>query len=225
MIKFDDVSKQFPLGNIALKNVSFEIKENEFVFFVGPSGAGKTTILKLILRQLIPTSGKLVVDDIDLSDKTFTNVEALRRRIGVVFQDFKIMTDKNVYENIALGLKILGASSQQISEEIKEALHLVNLSGKANVFPAQLSAGELQRVAIARAIVGDREIIIADEPTGNLDPKTAWDIMKIFKKLETDKTILFATHNTDIVNSLRKRVIVMKDGKLIKDNKKGGYEA
>ena len=225
MIKFDDVSKQFPLGNIALKNVSFEIKENEFVFFVGPSGAGKTTILKLILRQLIPTSGKLVVDDIDLSDKTFTNVEALRRRIGVVFQDFKIMTDKNVYENIALGLKILGASSQQISEEIKEALHLVNLSGKANVFPAQLSAGELQRVAIARAIVGDREIIIADEPTGNLDPKTAWDIMKIFKKLETDKTILFATHNTDIVNSLRKRVIVMKDGKLIRDNKKGGYEA
>ncbi len=225
MIKFDDVSKQFPLGNIALKNVSFEIKENEFVFFVGPSGAGKTTILKLIMNQYAPTSGQLTVDDYNLSDKNFHQVEALRKRMGVVFQDFKIMPDKNVFENIAISLKILGSSHQQIAEEIKEALNLVNLSHKTSVFPAQLSAGELQRVAIARAIVGDREIIIADEPTGNLDPKTAWDIMKIFKKLENDKTILFATHNTDIVNSLRKRVIVMKDGKLMKDNKKGGYEA
>src|SRR3989344_2179108 len=210
MIKFDDVSKQFPLGNVALKNVSFEIKENEFVFFVGPSGAGKTTILKLILRQLIPSSGTLLVDDYDLSNDAF--------------QDFKIMLDKNVFENIALSLKVLGASHQQIAEEIKEALNLVGLSSKTTVFPAQLSAGELQRVAIARAIVGDREIIIADEPTGNLDPKTAWDIMKIFKKLEGEKTILFATHNSDIVNSLRKRVIIMKDGKLVKDVKKGGYE-
>ncbi|OGK18578.1 cell division ATP-binding protein FtsE [Candidatus Roizmanbacteria bacterium RIFCSPLOWO2_12_FULL_40_12] len=224
MIKFDDVSKQFPLGNVALKNVSFEIKENEFVFFVGPSGAGKTTILKLILRQLIPSSGTLLVDDYDLSNDAFKDVEKLRTRIGVVFQDFKIMLDKNVFENIALSLKVLGASHQQIAEEIKEALNLVGLSSKTTVFPAQLSAGELQRVAIARAIVGDREIIIADEPTGNLDPKTAWDIMKIFKKLEGEKTILFATHNSDIVNSLRKRVIIMKDGKLVKDVKKGGYE-
>ncbi len=225
MIKFDDVSKQFPLGNVALQNVSFEIKENEFVFFVGPSGAGKTTILKLILRQFTPTSGTVLVDEFDLSNKVFKDVENLRKKIGVVFQDFKIMPDKNVFENIALSLKVLGASVGQVAEEIKEALHLVNLSQKTTVFPAQLSAGELQRVAIARAIVGNRDIIIADEPTGNLDPKTAWDIMKIFKKLEGEKTILFATHNSDIVNSLRKRVIVLKEGKLTKDSKKGGYDS
>lgn len=224
MIKFDDVSKQFPLGNIALKNVSFEIKDHEFVFFVGPSGAGKTTVLKIILHQYAPTSGKVVVDDFELSDKNFKHVEHLRQKIGVVFQDFKVLPEKNIFENIALSLKVTGAPFQSIQEEIREALHLVNLSDKIQVFPSQLSAGELQRVAIARAIVGDRDIIIADEPTGNLDPKTAWDIMKIFKRLEGKKTILFATHNIDIVNSLRKRVIVMKEGKLEKDIKKGGYE-
>ncbi len=224
MIKFDDVSKQFPLGNIALKNVSFEIKDHEFVFFVGPSGAGKTTILKILMRQYAPTSGSVMVNDFNLSDKNFKHVERLRQKIGVVFQDFKILPDKNIHENIALGLKVSGASPQYIKQAVEEALHLVNLPHKINVFPAQLSAGELQRVAIARAIVGDRDIIIADEPTGNLDPKTAWDIMKIFKKLEGKKTILFATHNIDIVNSLRKRVFVMKDGKLVKDTKKGGYE-
>ncbi len=224
MIKFDAVNKKFPLGNIALKDVSFEVEENEFVFLVGPSGAGKTTILKLIMHQYTPSSGLLLVDNFNLSSKDFKQVESLRKRLGVVFQDFKVLMDKNVYENIALSLQVMGMDQGRIKKEIREALDLVGLTGKEKFFPAQLSAGELQRVAIARAIVGDREFILADEPTGNLDPKTAWEIMKIFKKLEGDKTILFATHNTDIVNSLQKRVIFLKDGKLVKDVKKGGYE-
>lgn len=224
MIKFDNVSKNFPLGNRALADVSFEIDNGEFVFLVGPSGAGKTTILKMILRQLVPSSGSVIVNDLDVSAKEFKEIERLRRKIGMVFQDFKVLWDKNVFENIALGLKILGISEKQIKEEIGEALELVNLEGKEGFFPSQLSAGELQRVAIARAVVGHREIILADEPTGNLDPKTAWEIMKIFKKIEKEKTILFATHNADIVNSLRKRVLFLKEGKLEKDVKKGGYE-
>lgn len=224
MIKFDGVSKKFPLGNLALDDVSFEVEENDFVFLVGPSGAGKTTILKLILRQYVPSTGTVLVDDFNLSARDFNQIERLRRRIGIVFQDFKVLPDKNVYENVALSLKVLGLDQGQINKEIREALELVGLMDKERQFPSQLSAGELQRVAIARAIVGDREFILADEPTGNLDPATSWEIMKIFKKLEGDKTVLFATHNTDIVNSLQKRVIVLKDGKLIKDVKKGRYE-
>ncbi len=224
MIKFDNVSKKFPLGNIALKDVSFEIADNEFVFLVGPSGAGKTTILKLIMRQYAPSEGTIIVDDFDLSSQNFQPVGELRKRIGIVFQDFKVLLDKNVMENVALSLRVLGFHEQQITKAVREALELVGLKGKERMFPAQLSAGELQRVAIARAVVGNRQIIIADEPTGNLDPKTAWEIMKIFKKLEGEKTILFATHNTDIVNSLRKRVLILKEGSLTKDLKKGGYE-
>ncbi len=224
MITFQNVTMQFPMGNAALKDVSFEIKENEFVFLVGPSGAGKTTILKIILRQLIPTSGLVTVNNLELSSPDFNQTEDLRKMMGVVFQDFKILADKNVFENIALSLRIQHASRSQIESEVKEALELVNLQSKALAFPAQMSAGELQRIAIARAIVGNRDIIVADEPTGNLDPKTSWEIMKIFKKLEGKKTILFATHNSDIVNSMRKRVFVMKEGELKKDIKKGGYD-
>jgi len=224
MITFDKVSKKFPLGNIAINDISFEINDNEFVFLVGPSGAGKTTIIKLILKEISPSSGTIVVDDVDVTDKKITHLEKLRQKIGVVFQDFKILPDKTVFENVALGLQILGAKSSEIKKEVKEALTLVGLSGKEKVFPIQLSAGELQRVSIARAVVGDRKIILADEPTGNLDPKTSWEIIKIFKKLEGERTIIIATHNTDVVNSLQKRVIVMKAGKIIKDVRKGGYE-
>lgn len=225
MIKFDSVTKRFPPNVIALNDISFEMEDGEFVFLVGPSGVGKTTIVKLILRQFPSTSGTVLVNEFDLSSKEFNKIEELRRSIGVVFQDFKVLPEKNVFENIALSLKITDISDAQIKNEVREALELVNLSGKGRLFPIQLSAGELQRVAIARAIVGNRDIILADEPTGNLDPKTSWDIMKIFKKLEGDKTILIATHNTDIVNSLRKRVFVLKEGSLVKDTKKGVYEA
>ncbi|MCR4276989.1 MAG: ATP-binding cassette domain-containing protein [Candidatus Roizmanbacteria bacterium] len=224
MITFDKVTKKFPLGNTALNDVSFEIDDNQFVFLVGQSGAGKTTILKMITQEIIPSSGSIIVDDFDVTDKNFSQIIDLRRKIGIIFQDFKVLVDKNIFENVAVSLKVIGADQSEIKTEVKKALELVGLSKKEFVFPIQLSAGELQRVAIARAIIGDRDIIIADEPTGNLDPKTSWDIMKIFKKLEGKKTIIIATHNTDIVNSFQKRVLVLKEGKIVKDQRKGGYE-
>lgn|SRR3989338_387052 len=223
MIKFENVTKRFPLGNSALDRVNFEIANNEFVFLVGPSGAGKTTILKLILREYLPTSGIITVNDFEISKKNFQKVDILRRKIGMIFQDFKILFDKNVYENIAISLKIIGWSENRAHDEINRALQLVNLPKKGDVFPAQLSAGELQRVAIARAIIGERDTILADEPTGNLDPQTTWDIMKIFKKIEGKKTIIFATHNTDVVNSMQKRVLSIKESRLVKDERKGSY--
>lgn len=224
MISFDKVSKQYPLGNTALNEVSFVIDNNDFVFLVGPSGAGKTSILRLIMHDYAPSSGTIIVNDLDISSPKFKQIEKLRRQLGVVFQDFKILQDKSIFENIALSLKVLDVHEHQIKDQVREALELVGISHKEHVFPAQLSAGELQRVAIARAIVGHRDIIIADEPTGNLDPKTTWEIMRLFKKIENKKTIIIATHNTDIVNSLKKRVLVMKDGRLVKDTRKGGYE-
>jgi len=224
MIVFEKVSKKYPLGNFALQNISFKLEDNDFVFLVGPSGAGKTTILRLILGEYPPSAGTIMVDNLDISDKKFNQFEALRRRIGFVFQDFKVLADKNVFENIALALKVVGIMPEKIEEEVKKALELVGLKNKEQVFPIQLSAGELQRIAIARAIVGNRDIILADEPTGNLDPKTAWEIMKIFKKLDGKRTIVIATHNTDIVNSLKKRVIYLKEGKIINDHHQGGYD-
>lgn len=224
MINFDQVSVTFPSGNTALENISFEINDNEFVFLVGKSGTGKTSILKLLLHDVEATNGSIIVDGIDLSRGKFKNRHLYRQRLGVVFQDFKILPDRNVFENIALGMKVKDYDDDTIKDEVYEALQIVNLPKKEFMFPAQLSAGELQRVAIARAVTGDRDIILADEPTGNLDPKTTWEIMKIFKKLQDKKTILFATHNSDIVNSFRKRVLVLKDGKLIKDIRKGGYD-
>jgi cell division transport system ATP-binding protein len=183
MIKFDKVTKKFPLGNAALQDVSFEIDDNEFVFIVGPSGAGKTSILKLILREMVPTSGSILIDDFDVTAKGFSQTTDLRRSIGIVFQDFKILSDKNIFENVALGLKVVGAATGEIRTKVREVLQMVGLEEKEKVFPVQLSAGELQRVAIARAVIGGRKIILADEPTGNLDPKTSWEIMRIFKKL------------------------------------------
>ena len=224
MITFDKVTKKFPLGNLGLDEVSFEIEENEFVFLVGPSGAGKTTIVKLISKESASTSGTIIIDDLDITADKFNQLTTLRRKIGIIFQDFKILFDKNIFENVAMALKVVNFPSSQIKQEVKKSLAFVNLSNKERVFPSQLSAGELQRVAIARALIGERKIILADEPTGNLDPKTSWEIMKIFKKLEGKKTIIFATHNTDIVNSLQKRVLILKEGKLIKDLRKGGYE-
>ena len=224
MITFDKITKKFPLGNLGLEEVSFEVEENEFVFLVGPSGAGKTTILNLIIKEIAPTSGTIIVDELNLDTSQQKKIVNLRRKVGMIFQDFKIIHDKNVFENVALSLKIVGLSYAKIKQEVNKALAFVNLPDKGKLFPSQLSAGELQRVAIARALTGERKIILADEPTGNLDPKTSWEIMKIFKKLEGKKTVVFATHNTDIVNSLQKRVIVIKEGKLTKDLRKGGYE-
>ena len=224
MITFQQVSMTFPSGTRALQDVSFEIPDNEFVFLVGPSGAGKTTILRLLLREQLPTTGSVTVNGVEISSNRFSKIQTYRKTIGVIFQDFKVLPNKPVFDNIALSLRVVGYPKHHIQEEVEKALELVGIEHKIHMFPAQLSAGELQRVAIARAIVGDRDILLADEPTGNLDPKTTWEIMKIFKKLEGKKTIILATHNADIVNSMRKRVIVMKNGQLDKDLKKGGYD-
>lgn len=224
MITFDSVTKKYPTQTAGLNNVSFQIDDNEFVFLTGPSGAGKTTILKLILRAIAPSSGSVIINDEDITDKKFNKIPELRRTIGVVFQDFKILTEKNIFENIAVSLKIQNVSSRTIKDEVSKVLALVSLEDKKMMFPVQLSAGELQRVAIARAVIGDRNIILADEPTGNLDPKTSWEIMKLFKKLEKTRTIIIATHNVDIVNSFKKRVLTLKNGDLIKDQRGGGYQ-
>jgi cell division transport system ATP-binding protein len=223
MIQFENVTKKFSVGNSALDNVSFDIADNDFVFLVGPSGAGKTTILKLILKQYSPSSGTIIVNNKKISSKKFHDISELRKTIGIVFQDFKLLFDKNIFENVALSLKVSGVSDRRIKADVLSTLSMVGIENKKLMFPIQLSAGELQRVAIARAIIGDRSIILADEPTGNLDPKTAWDIMKIFKKLEEKKTIIIATHNVDIVNSMKKRVITLSGGKITKDQKEGGY--
>ncbi|MBU2103378.1 MAG: ATP-binding cassette domain-containing protein [Candidatus Omnitrophica bacterium] len=224
MIQFDNVNKKFPFGNIALKDICLEIEDNEFVFVVGPSGAGKTTLLKLITREILPSSGSIFIDETDISQKNFHQTDKLRQKIGMVFQDFKILNEKNVFENVALALAITRHGSSSIKIAVRQALEAVGLKNKDNFFPLQLSMGELQRVAIARAISGERKLILADEPTGNLDPKTTWDIMKIFKKLEGKKTIIIATHNIDVVNSFKKRVISIKEGKIVKDSRKGGYD-
>ncbi len=224
MISFQNVSVKYPFGNTALDSVSFDVEDREFVYLVGPSGAGKTTILRLLLNDVRQTSGTILVDDMEITPKKLNKSAELRQKMGVVFQDFKILLDDTIYENIALGMRIKGFHDSEIRKQVHEALELTGISDKVHKFPAQLSAGELQRVAIARAVVGDRNIILADEPTGNLDPKTTWEVMKIFKELEKTKTILFATHNTDIVNSMKRRVLVLKEGKIIKDKKKGGYE-
>ncbi len=224
MITFDAVSKKYPTGVVALDDVSFQIDDNEFVFLVGASGAGKTTILRLLLKQMEPTSGSIFIDKVDITAKGFKDSTLVRRNIGIVFQDFKILHDKDIFENVALSLQVTGAKEATIKSKVEEVLDLVGLSEKKRMFPLQLSAGELQRVAIARAIIGDRGIILADEPTGNLDPKTTWEIMKIFKKLDGQKTLLIATHNADIVNSFKKRVITVKDGKVQSDRRGGTYE-
>lgn len=224
LITFDTVSKLYGNKTKALDTVSFEINKGEFVFLVGTSGAGKTTILRLLIRNLLASSGKIVVDGQDVAKLTKSQVPLLRRKIGMIFQDFKILSDRTVYENVSIALEILGKPQHEIDRKVKEVLNLVGLTDKTYLFPIQLSAGELQRAAIARAIVAGPKILLADEPTGNLDPTTSWEILKILKEVnKLGTTILMATHNMDVVNSMRKRVIAMKKGKIVKDEKHGKY--
>ncbi len=223
MIRFEHVSKHYTAGTFMLQNLNFEIEKGEFVFLIGGSGAGKTTALKLLLRETVPSEGKVYVDNECISDPNFKHTEDLRKKMGIIFQDFKIIHDKNVLENVLISLAIVNVKHPK--EEALSVLKKVGLENKALFFPVQLSAGELQRVAIARAIAGGRTIILADEPTGNLDPVTTWEIVKLFRQIHTkDKTIVFATHNADIVNTLKKRVIVLKAGKIIKDSHTGSYD-
>lgn len=225
MVEFTNVSKVYD-GNItAVDNVSFSIKEGEFIFLIGPSGSGKTTIIKMLIRDELPSTGKIFFDDVDITKITRRKVYKLRREIGVIFQDFKLIPDKTAYENVAFAMEAAGKSTKEIKETVPYVLDIVGLSSRLNSFPRQLSGGEQQRVAIARAISNNPKILIADEPTGNLDPASAWDIVQVLTKINNwGTTVIMSTHGTDIVNSLNKRVVQMEGGKIIRDDNKGQYE-
>nr|MBO2493857.1 cell division ATP-binding protein FtsE [Clostridia bacterium] len=224
MIQFKNVTKVYPNGLCALSNVSFTIANGEFVFVVGASGAGKTTLMKLLLKEIEPTSGSIIVDDIDLSSLKRKEIPYYRRKLGVVFQDFRLLLDRTAYENVAFAMEILGAPPREIRRRVPIVLNMVGLGAKAHAYPYQLSGGEQQRVAIARALVNNPSILIADEPTGNLDPATAMEIMKILSLINRrGTTVIMATHAKNIVNAMRKRVLQFRKGVLIRDEQEGGY--
>lgn len=223
MILFECITKKFG-SSIALDNISLEIKQGEFVFIVGPSGAGKSTLLKLLTRELLPTNGKIIVDKIDITKIKIAEIPNLRRKIGTVFQDFKLLDDRTVFENVALTLEVQNKSDEDIQKGVEHTLKLVEIWDKRNLFPRQLSGGEAQRTAIARAIVGKPDIVLADEPTGDLDPKTAWGVIQLLNEINSwGTTILMATHNQEIVNTLKRRVLIIKKGKITSDTKEGKY--
>jgi cell division transport system ATP-binding protein len=225
MITASNLTKRF--GDVlALDEVNFTVDPGEFVFLTGPSGSGKTTLLKLILREVTSDKGEIKVNNIDLKKIPLRRLPDYRRNIGIVFQDFRLLTDRNVEENVSLPLEVRGVKPVEALASAKKALDVVGLSKRGKFFPSQLSGGELQRVALARAIVGKPQLILADEPTGNLDPKTAQSIMKLLKAIhdELKTTVLMATHNVDIVNHSSLRVISLADGKISHDSPKGKYE-
>lgn len=224
LIKFENVSKEYDNNVKALSNIDLHIHKGEFVFLVGSSGAGKSTMIKLLLKEEQPTDGKIILKDMDITKVRNRRIPFIRRNIGVVFQDFRLLPNKTVYENVAFAMEIIGAHPKEIRRSVPMVLSMVDLSRKASSFPDQLSGGERQRVSIARAIVNSPPVLIADEPTGNLDPETAWEIMKVLSEINgRGTTILMATHAKDIVNKMKKRVIEIHNGKLVRDEQKGGY--
>lgn len=224
MIKFEGVSKKFG-STVALENIDLEIKQGSFVFLVGPSGAGKSTLLRVLTKEVLPTVGKVFVNHIDITKMKQTDISNHRRKIGFVFQDFKLLDDRTVFENVALTLEVLGANDIEINKKVEHTLRLVEIWDRRNLFPKQLSGGEAQRTAIARAIVGKPDILLADEPTGDLDPKTAWGVIQLLNEINSwGTTIVMATHNAEIVNTLKRRVILLKAGKIVRDIEEGKYE-
>jgi len=225
MIRFENVSKTYPRsGRPALRDITLEIERGEFVFVVGQSGSGKSTLLRLVLREEVATTGQVLVAGRELSRLPGRKVPALRRELGVVFQDFRLLPNKNVYQNVAFALQVLGRSRHQIRQIVPETLELVGLDGKENRLPNELSGGEQQRVAIARAFVNKPAILLADEPTGNLDPTTSLDIVRLLDRInKTGTTIVMATHDDEIVDQLRKRVVELDDGAMIRDQVRGVY--
>ena len=225
MIKLDKVSKTFGTGVSGLLDISIKVERGEFVFVVGPTGSGKTTLFRLLIRDMMPSSGSIIIGDIDLMKLPKKKIPHLRKKIGVVFQDLKLLSDRTIFENIILPLEVAGTDADSAKKRVDELLLQVNIEVHRNKFPIQLSGGELQRTAIARALVLSPDILLADEPTGNLDPATSKEIIKLLQEInEKGTTIVMATHNVDIVNALKKRVITFEKGKLIRDEKKGKYE-
>lgn len=225
MITLENVSKSYAKGQPALNDVSLHIDKGEFVFIVGNSGSGKSTLIKLLLKELEPTSGTIIVNDQDLGKMKRRKVPKYRRGVGVVFQDFRLLKDRNVYENVAFAQRVIERPNRVIKKRVPEILTLVGLAEKYKSFPRELSGGEQQRVALARALVNRPNILLADEPTGNLDPTNSWEIMKLLEEAnDRGTTVLVVTHNQEIVNEMQKRVVTMKKGVIVSDEKKGGYK-
>lgn len=224
MIELHNVHKIFSNGVKALTDINLHVGRDEFVFIVGPSGAGKSTVLRLLYREELPTSGAVFIDNINITKLKETQIPFLRRNIGIVFQDYKLLPRRTVYENVAFALRVMEVPRLQIRRKVYQVLELVNLAHKAKSFPQELSGGEQQRLCIARAIVNNPPILLADEPTGNVDPDTTWEIILLLEKINLRQTtVLVATHDKTIVDSMRKRVIALEAGKLVRDQQAGGY--
>ena len=226
MIRIKNLRKVYPNGLVALDGIDLRIQKNEFVYLVGASGAGKSTLLKMIFRSEIPTSGDIFIDNFSLSEIKDNQVPYLRRSIGVVFQDFKLLPKRTVYENVSFALRFLDYSRSRIRRQVSQVLELVGLQNKMHHMPSELSGGEQQRICIARAIVNNPPILLADEPTGSLDPDTSWEIMQLLSKINSRQTtVVVATHNKGIVDDIRKRVVALEKGRVIRDQQLGAYDA
>ncbi|MBU0573231.1 MAG: cell division ATP-binding protein FtsE [Candidatus Margulisiibacteriota bacterium] len=226
MIDIINVSKSYPNRVDALVDINLHVGKEEFVFIVGPSGAGKTTLMKLFYREELPTAGTVKLDKINVAELEPQQVPFLRRNIGVVFQDYKLLARRTVYENVAFALQVTSAPRSQIRRRTMQALELVGLLHKTSSFPGQLSGGEKQRVCIARAIVNNPPLLLADEPTGNLDPNTSWEIMELLEKInKRNTTLLVSTHNKTIVDGMKKRVVALEDGRVVRDQQLGVYSS
>lgn len=224
MIEMQDVFKKYPNGVVAVSALTVHIKPGEFVYVVGPSGAGKSTFIKMIYREEVPTKGIVKINGIDLTTLKEKNVPLLRRQIGVIFQDFKLLPSLTVFENVAFALEVIEEHPDQIKKKVMQTLDLVGIKHKARMFPDELSGGEQQRVSIARSIVNSPKVVIADEPTGNLDPDTSWEIMDIFEEINNrGTTVVMATHNKEIVNTIKHRVIAIESGQIVRDEQRGDY--
>jgi len=224
MIYFDQVSKIYDDNSAALDNVSFRIQPGEFVSIVGHSGAGKTTLLKILLVEDSPTEGDIYFESTNLGSLRRHQISKYRQRVGIIFQDFRLLPHKTVYENVAFAMEVAGHSDEEVASDVPYALELVGLGHKINSFPDQLSGGEQQRVAIARALVNQPDLLIADEPTGNLDPVNTYEIIQILRKInDLGTTVLLTTHNKGVIDSLKKRVITLQDGQIIRDDEAGEY--
>jgi len=224
MIKFVKVTKIYSPNTVVLKDVSFEIKKGEFVSIVGKSGAGKTTLVNLILGLEMPTEGEIYFDGLNLNEVDNFKIQEIRRRVGTIYQDYKLLPKKTVYENVAYVMEVEGRETEEIKREVPKILEVIGLKNKINNFPSELSGGEKQRLAIARALVNSPEVIIADEPTGNLDPYNSYEVVSLLKKLnESGKTVVLATHDREIINKLGKRVITIEEGKIVRDEAEGRF--
>ncbi len=222
MIELKDVTKEYSKGVAALNGINLKIEQGEFIFIVGDSGSGKSTLIRLLMKELDPTSGTIIVNGINLNRMKHRHIAKYRRHLGVVFQDFRLLKDRNIYENIAFAQRVVETPTRVLKQKVPAALSLVGLAQKYKAYPKQLSGGEQQRVAIARAVVNEPAILLADEPTGNLDPTNAWEIMKLLEEAnERGTTVIVVTHNHEIVAEMKKRVITMQKGVIVSDEKEG----